>query len=149
MSEKGRIDFDYMEQLTGFERNKIVDDLHGDIFPVPELSTENNTVYQTSDEYLSGNIYKKIAQAEAKISENPEYADNIAALTEVIPKPLKATEIDMQLGMTWIDTKVIQQFMYELLKHLLALKNMTAMLHRKIQMQSQSIIRVREKAHGK
>lgn len=114
MSEKGRIDFDYMEQLTGFERNKIVDDLHGDIFPVPELSTENNTVYQTSDEYLSGNIYKKIAQAEAKISENPEYADNIAALTEVIPKPLKATEIDMQLGMTWIDTKIIQQFMYEL-----------------------------------
>lgn len=113
MSEKGRIDFEYMEQLTGFERNKIIDDLHGDIFPVPELSTENNTVYQTSDEYLSGNIYKKIAQAEAKISENPEYANNIAALTEVIPKPLKATEIDMQLGMTWIDTKIIQQFMYE------------------------------------
>lgn len=113
MSEKGRIDFDYMEQLTGFEKNKIIDDLQGDIFPVPELSTEDNTVYQTSDEYLSGNIYKKIAQAEAKISENPEYEKNIAALTEVIPKPLKATEIDMQLGMTWIDTKIIQQFMYE------------------------------------
>lgn len=113
MSEKGRIDFDYMEQLTGFEKNKIIDDLHGDIFPVPELSTEGNTVYQTSDEYLSGNIYKKIVQAEAKISENPEYEKNIAALTEVIPKPLKATEIDMQLGMTWIDTKIIQQFMYE------------------------------------
>ena len=113
MSEKGRIDFDYMEKLTGFEKNKIIDDLHGDIYPVPELSTEDNTVYQTSDEYLSGNIYKKIAQAEAKISENPEYEKNIAALTEVIPKPLKATEIDMQLGMTWIDTKIIQQFMYE------------------------------------
>ena len=113
MSEKGRIDFDYMEQLTGFEKNKIINDLQGDIFPVPELSTEDNTVYQTSDEYLSGNIYKKIAQAEAKISENPEYEKNIAALTEVIPKPLKATEIDMQLGMTWIDTKIIQQFMYE------------------------------------
>lgn len=113
ISEKGRIDFDYMEQLTGFEKNKIIDDLQGDIFPVPELSTEDNTVYQTSDEYLSGNIYKKIAQAEAKISENPEYEKNIAALTEVIPKPLKATEIDMQLGMTWIDPKIIQQFMYE------------------------------------
>lgn len=113
ISEKGRIDFDYMEQLTGFEKNKIINDLQGDIFPVPELSTEDNTVYQTSDEYLSGNIYKKIAQAEAKISENPEYEKNIAALTEVIPKPLKATEIDMQLGMTWIDPKIIQQFMYE------------------------------------
>ncbi len=113
MSEKGIIDFDYMEQLTGFEKNKIIDDLYGDIYPVPELSTEDNKIYQTSDEYLSGNIYKKIAQAEAKISENPEYEKNIAALTEVIPKPLKATEIDMQLGMTWIDTKIIQQFMYE------------------------------------
>lgn len=113
ISEKGRIDFDYMKKLTGFEKNKLIDDLHGDIYPVPELSTEKNTVYQTRDEYLSGNIYKKIAIAEAKLSENPIYAENIAALTEVIPKPLKATEIDMQLGMTWIDTKIIQQFMYE------------------------------------
>ncbi|MCM1529771.1 MAG: SNF2-related protein [Alistipes sp.] len=113
ISEKGKIDFDYMQDLTGFEKEKIVSDLHGDIYPVPELSTEDNTVYQTSDEYLSGNIYKKIAMAEAKISENPAYAENVAALTEVIPKPLKATEIDMQLGMTWIDTKIIQQFMYE------------------------------------
>lgn len=113
ISEKGRIDFDYMKQLTGFEKNKLIDDLHGDIYPVPELSTEDNTVYQTSDEYLSGNIYKKIAIAEAKLSENPAYAENIAALTEVMPKPLKATEIDMQLGMTWIDPKIIQQFMYE------------------------------------
>ncbi|MCM1008286.1 MAG: SNF2-related protein [Ruminococcus flavefaciens] len=113
MSEKGKIDFDYMQDLTGFEKEKIISDLHGDIYPVPELSTEDNTVYQTSDEYLSGNIYKKIAMAEAKISENPAYAENVAALTEVIPKPLKATEIDMQLGMTWIDTKIINQFMYE------------------------------------
>lgn len=113
VSEKGKIDFDYMEQLTGFEKDKIIEDLKGDIYPVPELSSESNTVYQTSDEYLSGNIYKKIAVAEAKLSENPAYTDNIAALTAVIPTPLKATEIDMQLGMTWIDPKIIQQFMYE------------------------------------
>ncbi|MDE5772188.1 MAG: DEAD/DEAH box helicase family protein [Ruminococcus sp.] len=113
MSEKGKIDFGYMQDLTGFEKNKLIDDLHGDIYPVPELSTADNTVYQTADEYLSGNIYKKIAQAEEKIADNPVYAENIAALTQVIPPPLKATEIDMQLGMTWIDPKIIQQFMYE------------------------------------
>ena len=113
VSEKGKIDFDYMKQLTGFEKEKIISDLKGDIYPVPELSTEDNTVYQTSDEYLSGNIYKKIAIAESRLAENPAYAENIAALTKVIPTPLKATEIDMQLGMTWIDTKMIQQFMYE------------------------------------
>lgn len=113
MSEKGKIDFGYMQDLTGFEKNKLIDDLHGDIYPVPELSTADSTVYQTADEYLSGNIYKKIAQAESRVAENPAYAENIAALTEVIPKPLKATEIDMQLGMTWIDPKIIQQFMYE------------------------------------
>ncbi len=113
VSEKGKIDFDYMEKLTGFEKEKIISDLKGDIYPVPELSTEDNTVYQTNDEYLSGNIYKKIAIAESRLSENPAYAENIAALTKVIPTPLKATEIDMQLGMAWIDTKIIQQFMYE------------------------------------
>ncbi len=62
VSEKGKIDFDYMEKLTGFEKEKIISDLKGDIYPVPELSTEDNTVYQTSDEYLSGNIYKKSQQ---------------------------------------------------------------------------------------
>lgn len=113
MSEKGKIDFDYMEKLTGFEKDKLIDDLHGDIYPVPELSTLDNTVYQTSDEYLSGNIYKKIDEAEAKLADNPAYADNIEALKQIIPTPLKATEIDMQLGMTWIDPKVIQQFMYD------------------------------------
>lgn len=113
VSEKGRVDLDYMQSLTGFEKEKMVNDLKGDIFPVPELSGENNTVYQTSDEYLSGNIYKKISAAEEKLAENPEYEDNITALKEVIPTPLKATEIEMQLGMTWIDPKIIQQFMYE------------------------------------
>ena len=113
MSEKGKIDFDYMEKLTGFEKDKLIDDLHGDIYPVPELSTLDNTVYQTNDEYLSGNIYKKIDEAEAKLADNPAYAENITALKQVIPPPLKATEIDMQLGMTWIDPKVIQQFMYD------------------------------------
>ena len=113
VSEKGRLDFEYMQKLTGFEKDKIISDLKGDIYPVPELSTEDNTVYQTSDEYLSGNIYKKIAAAEAKLAENPAYADNITALKEIIPTPLKATEIEMQLGMAWIDPKIIQQFMYE------------------------------------
>lgn len=109
MSEKGKVDFGYMEKLTGFDQKKLVNDLHGEIFPVPYSLNE----YQTADEYLSGNIYKKIAQAEECITGNPAFAENVAALKQVIPTPLKATEIDMQLGMTWIDPKIIQQFMYE------------------------------------
>lgn len=113
ISEKGKIDFEYMQNLTGIEKDKLIEDLKGDIYPVPELSEGNNIVYQTSDEYLSGNIYKKLEQAESAAIDNPVFADNIPALKEVIPEPLKATEIDMQLGMTWLKPELIEQFMYE------------------------------------
>ena len=113
ISEKGKIDFGYMKNLTGMEKEKLIEDLKGDIYPVPELSVGDNIVYHTSDEYLSGNIYKKLEQAEYAAMDNPIFADNIPALREVIPEPLKATEIDMQLGMTWLKPELIEQFMYE------------------------------------
>lgn len=113
VSEKAKVDLDYMSELTGFEKDKITDDLKGVIYPVPELSSDDNIVYQTSDEYLSGNIYKKLDTAKASAEKNSVFADNISALEKAIPTPLKASEIDIRLGAAWLEPEIIQQFAYE------------------------------------
>lgn len=112
LAEKAKVDIDFMSELTGFEKDKIISDLHGVIYPVPELSSEDNVVYQTAEEYLSGNIYEKLEQARM-VSDNPAFAANVEALEKAKPEPLKAGDIEIKLGATWVDPKIIQQFMYE------------------------------------
>lgn len=113
VSEKAKVDLDYMSELTGFDKNKLISDLHGVIYPVPELSDKDNVVYQTAEEYLSGNIYEKLQTAEKAAKENPIFAPNINALETAKPVPLTAAEIVIKLGETWLDPKIIEQFMYE------------------------------------
>ena len=120
ISEKARIDLDYMSSLTGFEREKILDELKGVIYPNPEKEQNNDGLtilhYEIASEYLSGNIREKLAVARIHAERNPElYGDNIAALEASQPPKLEAHEIDVRLGATWIDEKYIEQFMYELL----------------------------------
>lgn len=57
--EKGKVDLDYMSSLTDMSKEAIIDKLKGEIYPVPELSTDDNIIYQTASEYLSGDIYAK------------------------------------------------------------------------------------------
>lgn len=112
--EKGKVDLDYMSSLTDMSKEAIIDKLKGEIYPVPELSTDDNIIYQTASEYLSGDIYAKISVAEIEAKNNNIYYDNISALKSAAPTPLKAGDIDIQLGATWIPIEYYQQFMYEL-----------------------------------
>ena len=115
VAEKGRIDLNFMATLTGMPIQEIIDDLvqKKEIFPVPELSTDEEIVYQTASEYLSGNIYEKLDIAKIVANSNSIYLDNVTALEEVLPTPLKAGEIDIQCGATWIPPEYYRQFMYE------------------------------------
>lgn len=112
--EKGKVDLDYMSSLTDMSKEAIINKLKGEIYPVPELSTDDNIIYQTASEYLSGDIYAKISVAEIEAKNNNIYYDNISALKSAAPTPLKAGDIDIQLGATWIPIEYYQQFMYEL-----------------------------------
>ena len=112
--EKGKVDFGYMSSLTDMSKETIIDKLKGEIYPVPELSTDDNIIYQTASEYLSGDIYAKISVAEIEAKNNNIYYDNISALKAALPTPLKAGDIDIQLGATWVPIEYYQQFMYEL-----------------------------------
>ncbi len=115
IAEKGIIDFTYMSKLTDIDEETLTVSLlkSGEIFPVPELSDDTNIIYQTASEYLSGDIYQKLDIAMQYAKLNSLYNDNCKALKAVIPPPLKAGDIDINIGATWIDPKYYQQFMYE------------------------------------
>ena len=110
ISEKAKVDLDYMQKLTGKDKETIVNDLYGVIFKVP-LEEE----YQTSDEYLSGNIRKKLKIAKLAAKTDSEYRINVESLEKVMPKEIPASEIGIKLGSTWIPEKYINEFMYQLL----------------------------------
>lgn len=116
--EKGVIDFAYMSKLTDIPEENLKANLcaNGEIFPVPELSSEDNIVYQTASEYLSGDIYAKLDMANLSARDNDIYRSNIIALEKAKPKPLKAADIDVSIGATWISPKYYEQFMYEIFK---------------------------------
>ena len=120
MSEKARVDMDYMSSLTGKTEEELFSELKGEIFKVPSQTpvggTESRAEYQTADEYLSGNVRQKLMMAKYFAEDNPEFADNVKALEAAQPEQLKATEIDVRLGSTWVPPQYIEQFTHELLQ---------------------------------
>ena len=117
---KVRVDIPFMEQLTGKSEEQLVNDLKGVIFRNPQ-----NNQWETADEYLSGNVRGKLefAKKAAEVFDE-DLSVNIAALEKAMPKPLEASEIDVRLGATWLDTDIIKQFMIETLQVPRYLQNM-------------------------
>lgn len=114
ISEKACVDMSYMSQLTGKTKEELAGELQGVIFRVPgQLEKDGTPHYVTADEYLSGNVRRKLRQAQRAAQQDPVYAVNVEALTAAQPKDLDASEIEVRLGATWIDKAYIQQFMYE------------------------------------
>ena len=109
ISEKACVDMAYMEQLTGKTGEELADELRGVIFRVPGQTEPDGTPhYVTADEYLSGNVRRKLRQAQRAAEQDPDFAVNVEALTAAQPKDLDASEIEVRLGATWIDKEYIQ-----------------------------------------
>ena len=113
IAEKACVDMEYMSQLTGKTADEIATELTGVIFKDPAFGDDPLSGWQTSDEYLSGNVRKKLRQAEAAAVDDPAFRVNVEALRAAQPKDLDASEIEVRLGATWIDPAYVRQFMYE------------------------------------
>ena len=111
ISEKACVDMEYMAQLSGKSQEDLIDELNGVIFLDPVLVN-----WQTADEYLSGNVRRKLQEAEKAAVDSPGYLPNVEALRQAQPKDLDASEIEVRLGATWIDYSYIQQFMEQTFK---------------------------------
>ena len=118
IGERACVDLTFMSQITGKSEAELTKDLYGVIYKDPVKNT-----WKTSDEYLSGNVRKKLRQAKAAAEQDPTYQINVKALEKAQPKDLDASEIEVRIGATWIDKSYVQQFMTEILKTPVNLRN--------------------------
>jgi N12 class adenine-specific DNA methylase len=137
IGERACVDMDFMQQLTGFSKERLISDLEGIIFrdlgeqppeSVPKAFYDLDKLpFVTADEYLSGDVRSKLrlarALAEMRPDLAPQLAPNIEALEKAQPKDLDASEISVRLGSTWVDKEYVQQFMFELLQPSYNLRN--------------------------
>ena len=117
LSEKAKVDLDYMAELSGKSVDRIKEELTGIIFQNPVTDK-----WETADEYLSGNVRDKLETAKTYAENHPEYAVNVQALTQVQPKELDASEIEVRIGATWVKPEYLEDFMrdtFETPQHLL------------------------------
>lgn len=110
LSEKAKVDIGYMQMLTGETKDELLQELQSEIYLVPNSSGEE--IYQTAAEYLSGNIYEKLEAAEKAAALDSRFEKNVQVLKESKPPMLKAEDLDIQIGASWIDPKIYRQFMY-------------------------------------
>ena len=113
LSEKARVDINFMQKLCNMDMDKMLKDLEGEIFNVPEYGEPNHWV--TADEYLSGNVREKLKIAEHFAETDESFNVNVKYLKEVQPKDLSASEISVRLGSTWIPPEDIKVFIEYLL----------------------------------
>ena len=122
VNEFGYVNIPYMLSIYETDRDTLIKELDGIIFLNPDCYNENNpdAGWETADEYLSGNVRDKlrVAKAMAADTDNPQaerFAANAAALEEVQPEWIEASDIDVKIGTTWIEPLDYEQFIYELL----------------------------------
>ena len=131
ISEKARVDMDYMAQLSGKSPEELEQELAGVIYRdircaenpediLPSLADLSRYPFVTADEYLSGKVRQKLRMAKAFLEAAPagqkETARrNVEALEAVQPQDLGAGEIGVRIGANWVPIDVYQQFMVELL----------------------------------
>ena len=110
VSQKGRVDLDYMAKLTGNSTEQLINELNGSSIFLKPYEGE----YVTADEYLSGNVRKKLTTARMAAKEDESYAVNVKALEAVIPKDIPASGISVRLGTTWIPVHYYNEFLQEI-----------------------------------
>ena len=113
IQERAKVDIDYIQKLCGLDKDKMLEELEGEVFKVPD--SDNSNHYVTADEYLSGNVREKLKIAKQYAYEDSSYQINVEYLNKVIPKDIPPTEISVRIGATWIPEDVITEFILDLI----------------------------------
>ena len=115
LNNKGRVDIEYIAYITGEEYKTVIEKLKGSIYQNPDTWGECFFEgWETADEYLSGNVRKKLKVAtEMNELYHGYFEENVKALSKVIPPAVSSEEIYVTLGSPWIPTDVIEDFLTE------------------------------------
>ena len=131
IAEKARVDMPFMAELSGKTETELETELAGVIFrnvncaenpeEIPLAFVDlNRFPFVTADEYLSGNVRRKLRMVKALQEELPpekkeNLEHNVEALTAVQPVDLTAGEIGIRIGVNWVPKEVYEQFLFEVI----------------------------------
>lgn len=104
LAERGHVDMAMMSELYGKSEDEIARELGDLIFSDP------NKGWVTRDEYLSGNVKAKLAQARERAQTDPAFARNVEALEAVQPKDIEAVDISVKPGASWLPADTMAAF---------------------------------------
>ena len=119
-NERGSVDISYIEELTKKDYDTVIKELGNAVFrnPAAVNPEDKYSGFETAEEYLSGRVADKLQTAERMKLNSPDIIDydkNIAALKEVQPAPVKASEIAVRVGTSWIDKELYKEFFCQLI----------------------------------
>ena len=108
VAERAKVDFDYMTELCGMDKDTLINELEGQIFRLPQEEEK----YVTADEYLTGNIRQKLRE----LNNAPigmDVSRHREALEAAMPKKVEAKDISVKLGSHWVDPEFVTKFINE------------------------------------
>ena len=108
LNHKGRLDFDYMAAVYSQSKADIIKELGDKLFYIGEGR------YATREDYLSGDVKTKLAEAKTKQEfgvEDRDWSTNIVALEAVIPKDITLSELNYKFGTRFIPMSLYAAFL--------------------------------------
>ena len=112
LSNLGRVDVEYMASITSLSYKEVITSLKGSIYQNPQTWDECfYKGWETTDEYLSGNLIRKLTAAkEANEKYNGYFSDNVKAIEAVLPPAVADKDIYVTLGSPWVPSDIIDDF---------------------------------------
>jgi N12 class adenine-specific DNA methylase/phospholipid N-methyltransferase len=112
LSYRNNLDIPYIASMTG----KTVEEVQEELLESEEAYLNpSNGLLETPEQYLSGNVRKKLEEAQAQAylpngEENPIYVRNVKALEKVQPKWISVRQIQTRLGANFIPVDIVKTF---------------------------------------
>lgn len=109
LSDRGRLDLPHIAALRNADVDGVIKELGEAIYRNPAGD------WETADEYLSGNVVTKLAEARIAAESDPQYERNVAALYKAQPAPLTTKDVTVGLGSPWLPSEDIDKFAQEII----------------------------------
>ena len=105
LDDTGKVDIPMIAERMGLSEHDVIESLGSSVYKQPDGN------WTTDNDYLSGNVKKKLAEAKAAAETDRNFERNVKALEEVIPAPKTPSNITVGIGSNWIPTKIYEEFL--------------------------------------
>lgn len=104
LDAKGALDLKDVAERAGVSEDEAIEALGDLVYRTPQGQ------WQLADEYLSGYVRDKLAEAQEAARTDPRLERNVAALERAQPAPLGPQQIGVQLGAGWVPERYVSRF---------------------------------------